>query len=178
MKYYKYIDLPGWEEVASSVLDYVETQTNFLETNYFWNYFDPIQDQEPLALLSTLFASIGFDLKKVAVLVVTQDIVPIHQDTVTYPFGRINIPLKNCQGTKTVFYQATKWDPQVLAMANGVEYIYHKEENCLAVDSVEIIKPTALRVQELHNVITTNCIKPRITLTCFTEPDAKILLEE
>jgi len=181
VKYYKYIDLPGWELVAQQCLNYVENKTNILATNNFWNELNPVQDQTIFDLVGQLVDAAGFGVERVVVLVTDATGTPIHQDAPKDCGGlkaRINIPLKNCEDSDTHFYQAINWKPAELNLNNGVKYIYHTEENCQLVDTVSIIRPTIIQVEELHQVVTHNPNLPRISLTCFVTPDPINLLEE
>lgn len=181
MKYYKYIDLPGWELVAQQCLDYVENKTNILDTNNFWNDLNPVRDQKLFDLIGQLVDSAGVSVEGIAVLVADARGTPIHQDSPknsSHPKARINIPLKNCEDSDTHFYQAINWNPVELIHNNGIKYIYHTAENCQLVDTVSVTRPTIIRVDELHQVIIHNTNLPRISLTCLVTPDPINLLEE
>lgn len=180
MKYQKKIDLPGWESVCRQVLSYAQQHTDFIDKGAFWNEMNPPEHTEIFNVVKDLFDSSNLNLVRMALLVMNQDFILPHQDspaeTCTWPVVRINLPILNCDDTKTVFYTANKWEP--VTITEPTVYSYHKLENLKIADSVEITKPTALRTQEIHNVISFNKNKPRITLTCYFDPDPIYLLKD
>lgn len=180
MEYHKQIDLPGWELVCKQVLEYTEKNTNFIKKDVFWNEMNPPEHTEIFNVVKDLFKSQNLNLVRMALLVIPLDFILPHQDnpseTCSWPFVRINLPILNCENTKTVFYTATKWEP--VTVTQPTVYAYHKIENLKIADSVEVIRPTALRTQEIHNVISFNKNKPRVTLTCYFDPDPVHLLED
>lgn len=182
MKYYQKIKLSGWEDCAQQTMQHLADTTDILEEpRAFWNQLDPTANANIFQLWTPLFDAYGFLLRELAVLIVNYEDIPIHQDR-DHDSGtskaRVNIPLLNCQGTSTQFFQAHTWQPKEMVLHNGVKYIYHDQVNCKLEDSVEIDQPTVIRVQELHNVVCNQGPKPRITLSCFLTPDPVCLLEE
>lgn len=180
MKYQTTVDIPGWKSVCNRVLDYAQNHTDFISKGVFWNEMNAPEHTEIFEVVKEMFSHIDLNLVRMALLVMDTDFILAHQDspaeTCTWPIVRINLPILNCEDTKTVFYTATKWDPVTITQPQV--YSYHKLENLKMADSVEITKPTALRTQEIHNVISFNKNKPRVTLTCYFDPDPIYLLNE
>lgn len=176
MKYYKFINLPGWQDVSKLALEHIETRTDFLDQKLFWNELTTQKDSIVTSAIDKMLSNIGLKLNRAMILIIDQPMTPIHQDN--YHDGRINIPLKNCQGSRTNFYHTTRWEPINSVLPNGGSYTVHLEENCIFDESVELNSPMILNVQSVHSVITNPALGPRITLSIRTNPDAIILFEE
>lgn len=175
---YKFIDIPGWQDVASTVLNYAQSNTDLLEKKIFWNLLDPEKDQVLFDSVSKLLMPYNLSIRRMMLLIVDQESIPVHQDNNNSPVARINIPIKNCQGSFTNFYKSSKWEPTPTHLDNGFPYILHNEENCVLEDQIEVSSPVVMNVQAIHNVTTKNINRPRIMLSIQTDPDAVILLKE
>jgi hypothetical protein len=186
MIYHKNIELNGWEPATNQIYQYVKEKTHYLDQpGFFWNTLPEKQHKACYKALAPVFESAGFELLRITFLIISGPSVEIHADRVDnskqgYPgcSARVNIPVLNCEHSETRFYSPLKWDPVIKTLSNGIEYEYHREENCKLEASTIITKPTVLRVRELHNVVVHKPIYPRITLTCLLDPDPVYLLEE
>jgi len=186
MIYHKSIELDGWKSATEQVYTYVKDHTQFLnKQSFFWNTLSRIKHQPCYDALAPVFKSAGFDLLRVSFLIITRPVGEIHADhadTSTYsypaPTARINLPVLNCEHSETRFYSPLKWDPIIKKLNNGVKYEYHTAGNCKLESATTLTGPTILRVRELHNVVVTTPMYPRISLTCDVGPDPVYLLEE
>jgi hypothetical protein len=99
----------------------------------------------------------------------------VHKDY-TDSIGRINIPLLNCNGTYTMFYENVK--SKRLILPTGAPFYMTTNKDYIEADRVEINEPTIIKVCDAHNVIMNEHSAPRITLTLACTPDAGLLLED
>ena len=178
MEYQKRFNLPGWEKVSDQVLEYITNSTDILQKQLFWNTLHQDIHPELFNLVSPLFDGTGLTIKGLAIIVVATDFAPPHQDALNDNWpnrARINIPILNCSDTRTTFFSANKWEPEFIG--HPAAYI-HKIENLKIEDYVEVTEPTLLRVDEIHGIISFNKNKPRVTLTCFVDPDPINLLKD
>lgn len=175
---YKFINLPGWENVVQLTLDHVKNNTDLLERKIFWNLLNTDRDQVIFDAVEKLISPHNLTIVRVMLLLVDKDWIPVHQDNNKSPVARINIPILNCAGSYTNFYTSPNWDPIETKLDNGFPYIVHKDENCVLKERIESVTPVVLNVQSIHNVTTNNPNRPRLMLSIQTDPDAVILLKE
>lgn len=183
MIYHKTIELAGWKPAAFEVYKYVKEHTPYLQRGAFWNALSKDTHKPCYDALAPVFASAGFNLLKVAVLILNKPSADIHTDNdfvdgFSDRLARVNLPVLNCGDSETQFFSPIKWEPIIKTLGNGIKYTYHSPENCKFESSTSIIEPTILRVRELHNVVVHKESYPRIALTCAIDPDPVYLLEE
>lgn len=180
MKYYKFIELPGWQTTAQTLLDYFENQTDIIKNKIFWNVLTVDNHKIVFDKVEQLLSPYNLKVKRAILLVIFNDSIPIHQDNNYSPVARINIPLLNCENSFTNFYTSSD-HPETnndFLPDTGTPYIAHRPEKCILEDQIEVTTPVVMNVQSVHNVVTNNPIRPRIMLSIQTTPDAGILLEE
>ena len=175
---YKFIDLPGWENVVQLTLDHITNNTDLLEKKIFWNLLNTERDQVLFDAVSKLLEPHNLSIARMMLLLVDKDWIPVHQDNNKSPVARVNIPILNCKNSYTNFYTSPNWQPIETHLDNGFPYVVHKEENCVFEERIESITPVVLNVQSIHNVTTENLSRPRLMLSIQTDPDAVILLKE
>lgn len=102
----------------------------------------------------------------------------VHIDYVSekYHQCRINIPILNCEGSKTEFYKGGTY--KQTTQVNQLSFLQISDDlNSLEkMCEVEIIKPTVIRVQEPHRVVTNEERIPRICMTLFMDKDPVFFL--
>jgi len=82
---------------------------------------------------------------------------------------RLNIPIRNTEGSKTAFYTGGNYEK--IYQNNRIFYLNSIDDSAVKVSEIEMINPTIMRVQEPHRVITNLQKIPRICLTIFTDVD-------
>lgn len=98
----------------------------------------------------------------------------IHSDAIPHK-ARLNIPILNCEGTVTRFYECQK-ELQIVHGKGGKALNYF---DCKEVASVEVVQPTLLRVAMPHYVsLVPGQQLPRITLSLSFDKDPVFLLDE
>ena len=167
MLIYKKIDLPQWEFIQQELvraidLDSVRSHTGFIP---FESQLTPKLDR----CLQDL------------------DLVVEHKWIIVYPVGYItmlhtdfpdssslktalNLPVYNCRGSRTEFYQRSVDHPQ--RRVGAVNLRYYQEELCqdLYLDSFELDQPTLLNTQVPHRVITGSQCRVCVSLRFTREP--------
>ena len=175
MKYYTYLDLPGWQLVSNKINHYLEARPNLWdEKSGAWAQADLTDIHRDIPELAELFRPLNLTIRFVAFVTMSLKQLGIHRDG-GVESCRINIPIKNCEGSVTRFYTATK-PPTVHTYPNGVSYRLEDAESCVHVASAEVIKPTLLRVHEPHSVNLFHENYPRITCTISFNEDLEHLL--
>jgi hypothetical protein len=102
---------------------------------------------------------------------------PIHVDG--YPqSARINLPLLNCKGSKTVFYSGGEFNKRTFNSKTSIgAWILSGTAGIRTADSVEIDAPTVVLVNEPHAVLMSE-LSPRITLSLGFDKDPIFLLKD
>lgn len=175
MKYHNYLDLPGWEPVAEKIKKWLEERPSLRdEKNGAWSDANMKDVSTNLPELAELFLPLGLTIRWVAFFTMTGKYSGIHRDAGEESI-RVNIPIQNCEGSVTRFFKATK-PPIKYTQPNGVPYFLEDQESCILLESVEIIKPTVIRVHEPHQVVIFGGNYPRITCTISFNEDLEHLL--
>ena len=178
MKYWKRIQLEHVEIIQKKTLALMAKHSDIMDRTKFKGSFIPFPDQylDHVPEVNQAFAPYGRVCVKAAVYLMwnNRDAMP-HVDGED-SIARVNIPLLNCEGTSTVFYENIK--TMALKLPTGV--VYHPVVNTdyYEVDRVEINSPTILRVTSGHSIIMDEARAPRITLTLMLDPDIHTLLDD
>lgn len=171
MKYAKYIDLPNWKEVQQELIDFM--YVDYDPTRMWWCYQD-VEVADKLPKLHKCFAEAGLDMRMLIFFMASpKDLdctdheddrsIFIHldakddpeygeDDTTFEPNFAINIPLENCEGSKTFWYEFK--DPNA---DNDAYYPYHgcggfKHDSVNKIFEFELDKPAILRINVPHGV--------------------------
>lgn len=197
MNYWKRVNLGDYKTYGPQVLQYFNTNPHKfwrppLPNNYhhgttlFWNALnqsflaDFLNKVPGLKEGSAKFGPIN----EVSVLVVNDDTVQLHIDhTSKLNAGvkaRINVPLLNCDGSLTAFYEFTEeqYNQSVINSAGVRTWPRQWRRELTPVTSVELSEPTILRTSAPHTVFTDNCKYPRIVLTMSFVNDVVHYLDE
>jgi hypothetical protein len=162
---FKKIELADWEDLSSSVDNYIQT-TDILQKKYNWNTIDSVEILGKIPMLKTIFSV--YDLKVRTVAIILRS--PLSRGGIHIDSGvgvRALIPIKNCQGSYTKFFDVDKSKIQIKIGADGDQY-YHIPESAVTAEiaSVETITPIVFDPQVPHGVWTNpTCHSPRLTLT-------------
>lgn len=175
MKYHSYIDLPGWQVVAEKIKNWLMDRPNLWnEQHGAWSDANMQDFNTNVPELAELFKPLNLTIRFVAFFTMSAKQSGIHRDAGTETI-RINIPIQNCEGSVTRFFKATK-PPIKYTQPDGIPYFLEDQESCILESSVEIIKPTILRVHEPHQVVIFHTNYPRITCTISFNEDLEHLL--
>lgn len=175
MKYYKYIDL-NFLPVVEKFKIYILNN----KTQEFWTYIDTPKVLEFCPEIQTMFDHMHITVKHISIITAgishTNIRNAIHRDDANSNV-RINIPILNCEESVTNFYK-TESDPIKMFLPNGISYLHYDYDKCTLVDSFSLYKPAALRVTELHQVVTRKTHLPRISITIEFEENIDYLLDD
>ena len=192
MNYFKYININEYKLVLEKSRKFVlETYNTYLEKHE--SLFQLINWKSYVNYCPEILTAFSdYKLEPVTgyiYIIFDQKLAPIHIDYISNFVNkcRINIPIFNCEHSKTLFYRkinnAGVVTPQMVKINKGLSsssYIrYDENDSALEkVDEVIVDKPTILRVQEPHRVIIDHTHIPRVVLTIQTRKDPVYLLEE
>ena len=177
MKYYNYLNLLGWEEVAEKIKTFLMPRPYLYDFNNNgpWANANVTELIAEVPALVKLFEPLNLTIKDVGFFSLSSTTCNIHRDACEEPI-RINIPILNCEGTVTRFFKSTK-PPILTTQPNGIPYEMEDSSGCILVASAEVIIPTLLRVREPHNVVLFHNNYPRITCTIKFNEDLEHLLD-
>jgi hypothetical protein len=177
MEYWKQIELSNIETIIAKTKEYIETKTTHLDKKTFRGPFNALDNHTFKNFMPELIASLRehglfYEDANVYVMWNNQDALP-HKDY-TGAIGRLNIPILNCEGTYTTFYENLK--TRRLMLPTGNPYYLTTNKDYVEASRVEMLKPAICRISEGHSVIMDEERRPRIMLTISTIPDAGLLL--
>lgn len=176
--YKKFKYFPLHDEITTKTLDFIK-QYSFLYNRSIatlvplgqFGLFDAVPE------IKTAFNEIGLNPVFGALLAMhRQEESSPHYDTVT-PQVRINLPLLNCDGSSTEFYEDRDTKVFLNPHNPSVAYIAEDPSVLTKIDEVEVNYATILRVSALHRVILGPNV-PRFTLTVGFDYDGTDLLDE
>lgn len=190
MNYWKYVDAGNYEVYAAKLYDKFvnENETFFVprEPYSFWNPLNNAGKEQLRADIPELdyLSDTYGPINEVALLVLYSDSSTIHTDhTVGRNAGvkaRLNIPVLNCAGTTTAFYDFTGPDMANHVTNPGGTKIWPAEFRTTKtpVSTVELCKPAILRTSAPHTVFCTNDQFPRVSMTVSFKTDLVHLLDQ
>ena len=176
MIYYKEIDVPNLDCLVEKTRNFIETKTTLISKRVFsaWHFLDFPEYIRAVPELLTAFIEYGITPVRVAAFVTYNNGKPHIDDCMEE--ARINLPILNCSGSLTSFYEDTTFeyvvDPFTKIAHNRITGPLNK------IDSFEINKATVMRVRKPHGVtMSPGNPVPRITLTIKFDKDPVFLLE-
>jgi hypothetical protein len=174
MKYFNQIEIQNFEVIQEKTKKFLEPHSSVRVGFY-------LLDKDYLEYcpeILSAFADYNLKVKKVALYVTfLQEHSKVHIDYKSNLKSqcRINIPILNCEGSRTEFYSGGEYT--MFFQQNGIPYYLLKDNSIpTKVAEVEIIRPTVIRVQEPHRVHTNMNTVPRICMTVATDIDPVFLL--
>ena len=192
MIYWKQIEVDGYKDYAPKIYDYFinvypkhGSKPDYLKNNTFWN---PVTIKDVEKYFPELVKSVAHlgEINEVSIV----NIIPItpgqcsslHTDhTVGLNAGvkaRLNIPILNTEYTKTFFYNIPDQYKYFISAGGTHTWPAYLAEVLPSVASVEVSKPTILRISAPHMVKCWSTKTPRITLTISFKDDIVRLLDE
>jgi hypothetical protein len=181
MLYFKKIEIEVYHEIIEGALAYLKIEAPDIynrtrNTTYYPLNLGKLIEYCPK--LESAFDKYSLKCNMAVEYVMYNNIhSTIHVDKF-YHDARINIPLLNCTGTKTLFFNGgeyeivhnplTQTNAKKLKSTHGLQFK----------TSVEIDGPTVVRVNEPHTVVMVAKNSPRITLSLGFDKDPVFLLED
>ena len=187
MKYWQTVDAGDFEKYSIEFLKYFYLNKNHFDIiNPFWNAFKPQYYEKYVNDNSDFREGIGKfgPINEIALLVLTSDSSTLHEDHRSglnkYVKARLNIPVMNCEGSYTSFFELTEEQNNMAIWNAGMtKYWPHSIRNTVKpVSTVELIQPTILRTSSPHTVFCTVCKFPRISMTISFKNDLVEVLDK
>jgi hypothetical protein len=179
MQYWKRIHLEHFETIQRKTLELIKQHSGILDRRNFRGSFIPFPDaefMEKVPEINQSFAPYGRRCIKSSIYLMWNNTDALPHVDGAESIARVNIPILNCEGTNTVFYENIVTRP--LRLPTGVVYEPVINHDYREVTRVEISSPTIIRVREGHSVVMNEARSPRITLTMQLDPDIVDLLED
>lgn len=176
MIYYKQIDIDSFDIIQTKTLEFINSRG---QPKIGFSVLPMKEYTEYCPEILTAFSR--YNIKPVSCALYTtteQEQSRVHVDYIldNMPQCRINIPILNCEGSRTEFYTGGEYD--VYTQPNGIPYLEIKKDSVATkVDEVEITVPTIIRVQKPHRVNSNLVRVPRICMTVRCDVDPVFLLE-
>lgn len=176
MKYHAYIEIDNFEVITKKTLEFIVEHNNVNRIGFYWLPWDEYVIYCPEIM--TAFSR--YNINPVAAATITTASLGdsrIHVDAVLQQC-RINLPILNCEGSKTEFYSGGEYNTLYTAGSNIPYHVIKKDDtSAIKVDEVEITKPTVVRVLAPHYVRTNVNTVPRISMSIQFDVDPVFLLE-
>lgn len=170
MLVYKYITLDNQEIIAKKLYSYVVNHTKILETKYDWNNLN-IEEVLKFRFVPELVEScaklINYPIKMISIIHrMPGDDGKIHIDQGLAKY-RLLLPIKNCQGSYTKFYELNGNPVKELVNPNGNSFLSINAVNPMPeICSVELTQPIIFNSKIPHGVYTNpELTGPRLSAT-------------
>lgn len=178
MEYWKHIELVDINIIISKTKQFIEKHTPYLDKRMFRGPFNSLSTKGFGDFIPELHPALKahglyYEDANLYIMWNNQDALP-HKDY-TGAIARLNIPILNCEGTWTTFYQNLKC--RRLMLPNGNPFYMTTNKDYIETTRIEMIKPAICRISEGHSVIMDEKRCPRIMLTLSTVPDVGLLLD-
>lgn len=168
MEIYKFLTVENQELISNKLYDYVVNHTSILETKYDWN---TLNLQEVLTFVPELIDScaklIDCPIKMIAIIYrQAGDDGKIHIDQGIAKY-RLLMPVKNCQGSYTKFYDLNGNNVRELFNPNGNSYLTIEQKNPMTeIGCIELTRPIIFNSKVPHGVYTNpNLTEARLSVT-------------
>jgi hypothetical protein len=171
MKYWKYMEFTGWEAIKPKLNAWVD-EHKIVDTGFFWNQVNLAQFLKDQPELVAALGRSGLKITYCAIIVARPVPDPkshesnIHVDDMYGVAARLQLPIRNTEGSYTYFYSCDKKDVQRKVLPNGhafwwVDPADAKEETRVCID-----RPTVIRTGSPHAVKANSANpEPRVTAT-------------
>jgi hypothetical protein len=174
---FRTFEIEGVEEIQRAVLGFLQDLPRVFrrETGANLNKLVHKDLLSECPCLADVLAPYGLKcVEAYAFVMYDQASCSIHSDAIPQQ-ARLNIPILNCEGTLTKFYECEK-QIQVPHFTGVKVFNYF---GCREVASVEVTQPTLLRVSMPHYVaLSPGQPLPRITISLGFDRDPVFLLDE
>jgi len=174
MQYWKIVEAGDYKVYGQKILELHRKKPEFFRhINLFWN---PVKTDRLKEVLDNIPEFQGViekfgPIKQMAVLTLGTDSSTLHidhtDDLNNGVQARLNIPLLNCEGSSTAFFEMDEKTFQMHeSTPSGAKYWPTSLRNSLEpITEIELIQPTILRTSSPHTIFCRTCQYPRISLT-------------
>lgn len=184
MKYWKKIKLSNLDIIQKKAHDFFQSEKEKLGDNHMALktmvpvfLFDHANFRQMCPEIDQAFSELGFNIKFIIAYIMFSDYEgAIHIDSGS-DRARVNIPILNCNDSKTGFYDNVKLNQEIFP--NGAVFYSVSNLDYTLVDEVTVDEPTVLRISKPHGIkLGASQEVPRITLSVGLDPDPVILLDQ
>lgn len=187
MNYWKIVEIENFRKYAKEFfLYYYNNSNHFKKYNNFWTQFKPEYYDEYFNENNRF----GKELKKFGSINEIAILFLWHKDESTLHIdhtielnsnikARLNLPIINCEGSYTTFYNIPKEYVNKFKESKGGTKTWDSslKEILSPVTKVELVQPTIIRTSSPHTVIMTGNKFPRISMTISFKEDLIKYLE-
>ena len=180
MKYYKKIEIDYYDDVIADTLIYLKNHKPDIYNRTINATYYPLDINEFKQFCPKLdLAFARYDIVcdfVVAFVMKTNRDAPLHVDNYSRGDARINLPILNTKGSKTIFYTGGIFKEYINPITKVPSKMLISGEGLKKVGEVEIDQSTVIRVNEPHMITMNANNSPRITLTLGFNKDPVFLL--
>ena len=179
MQYWKRIQVDKTDIIIKKSLEFLKSKSNFFDKKTYRGPFINLTHLNFLEYVPEIqesFFKLGLFCEDANIYLMWKNNDSIPHKDYTDSIARINIPLLNCEGTWTTFYENVQ--SKRLMLPTGAPFYATTNRDYVEVDRVETNQPTIVRISEGHNVIMDENRSPRIMLTLSFNPDPGLLLDD
>lgn len=180
MRYFKKIEIDDQNLVIAQCKQYIESIDYIYNRKLHATYYplDFASFAEKCPLIKTSFKRFSINCNFAAAYVsYNNSHNPIHIDNFVHE-ARINLPIVNCEYSKTYFYTNGEFKLAKNSNTNTSPSILYKiTDDFKRVDSVVLNSPTVMLVNKPHQVLMDQQKYPRISLTLGFDIDPIFLLK-
>ena len=153
---YKFLDVNNHQHISDEVYEYVVNHTDILKPQdpVFFTDTDVQHTLTHTPLLQNFLQQRSLVPTKFSIIVAPADMIPyLHVDTKD-AFVRILWPVKNCQGSKTKFYDVPRKYLKLSRLPNEGVFYYDiiKQHNWQLIDEFELTCPLVFDAGVAHAV--------------------------
>jgi hypothetical protein len=190
MIYWKQVDIGDYKTYTPKICKYFDEniltkmQARGFVGNTFWN---PIPSTHVEQFFPELISSVSLfgEIKEVSIIHLNTPLGSGSTLHIDHTHGlnngvkaRLNIPLKNTEGSETCFYDVPEEHEYKVSLGGTIFWAPDLHLKLKPVTSVEVTKPTILRISQPHMVRCWSNKMPRLTLTISFKDDIVRLLDE
>jgi hypothetical protein len=174
MYIYKYFEIENFHSIQSKIKEYILEKTDVMQRKIFWRFLDTESLLKSVPELSLYFQK--FDLRITTTAAIYRRPYSqggIHIDT--SEFFRVLIPVLNCQGSRTKFFEL---DSSKFQEGGGVDgdrnLTLIPGQRLNFIDEFELSKPVIFNPKIPHGVYCNlKSNEPRVSLTLGFDKDPK-----
>ena len=177
LRYWKYIELDNWPTIKAKLNDWVERR-QLSSSQYFWNDVQVLELVKEVPELIISLAHLNTRCLYSAVIVahpsqnVLSHVNNIHVDDMKGVETRLQLPIRNTEGSYTHFYSAPPEKVIKKLLPNGHAFWWVDPADAKHETKVCIDRPTLIRTGKPHSVqCNPRGPSPRIALTLRLNTD-------
>ena len=187
MNYWKKVYAGDYKKYSAELYELFVNNYNehFYYVNDFWN---PVKAKTTWTISKIIpdfeeVIEIFGPIKEMALLVLNSDSATLHVDHTIglngNVYARLNIPVLNCTGSTTAFFDLDKdtYAKHTTSPGGTKGWPSELRNSLQPVTQVELVEPTVLRTSVPHTVFCHSCNFPRISLTISFRKDLVSLLD-